>query len=208
MGYLREMAEGGYDADHIGDFHRFMVPRLCDQHGVGKSDRIVDIGAGQGHCLLPLHENGWQRLIAVDIDDFNFPLFRERPGISTLRCDIESMPLEIEDNSVGAVFCLHLIEHLSNPGNLLREAHRVLESNGRLFLVTPDWRKQYRTFWRDPTHLHPYDKESIDRLLRIHRFRPQVMSWGTAFGLGRIGAYRRFPRLGLMGADILAVATK
>ncbi len=208
MQYLRQMAEGGYSAERIGDFHRFMVPWLCGRYQVGREERVVDIGAGQGHCLLPLCESGWRCLTAVDVDDFNFSFFKEKYGISTLLCDIGNTPLQIEDNSVGAVFCFHLIEHLSNPENLLGEAYRVLRPNGKLFLVTPDWRKQYKTFWRDPTHVHPYDKESIDRLLRIYRFQPEIWSWGTAFGLGRISVYQRIPRLGLIGADILAVGIK
>ena len=208
MKYLQEMAEHGYDAEHISDFHRFMVPLLCERYHIGKSERIVDSGAGQGHCLLPLRQSGWLNLTAVDVDDFNFVFFKERHGISTLLCDIESVQLQIEDNSAGAVFCFHLIEHLRNPGNLLSEAHRVLKPNGKLFMVTPDWRKQYKTFWRDPTHIHPYDKESINRMLKMHRFQSEVWSWGTACGLGRIRAYRHFPWLGLIGVDILAVGTK
>lgn len=206
--YLREMAELGYNPEHIGPFHAHMVPWLASAHDIGKHENIVDIGAGQGHCLLPLQKSGWRSLTAIDIDPYNFQLFSERYGINTLRCDASVEPLAIPDESVGAVFCFHLIEHMATPRHLLHEIHRVLKRRAKFFLVTPDWRKQYKTFWRDPTHVHPYDKESISRLLRMHGFEVAVYSWGTAFGLGRLMAYRYAPRLGLIGQDILVVATK
>jgi hypothetical protein len=82
----------------------------------------------------------------------------------------------------------------------------VLGKSRAIALVTPDWRKQYKTFWRDPTHVHPYDRESIARLLRMHGFRHvQTCAWGSAYGLGRMGAYRLLPRLGLIGRDLLSI---
>jgi 2-polyprenyl-3-methyl-5-hydroxy-6-metoxy-1,4-benzoquinol methylase len=208
MDYLREMAEQGYNPENIRPFHEFMIPRLLSLNNVPKEEKVVDIGAGQGHCLIPLYQNGWKNLVAVDADDYNFTLFQQNYGMSTLHCDIASQALKQENGSVGAVICFHLIEHLPKPDNLLSEAYRVLRKEGKLFLVTPDWRKQYKTFWRDPTHIHPYDKESIARLLRIHNFKPEVHSWGSAYGLGRLQAYRWIPRLGMIGQDLLVVGTK
>jgi len=207
MTYLKEMAESGYNFREIDDFHTFMIPWLLSENGVGPQDIVVDIGAGQGHCLIPLQEKGYRNLIAVDHDRFNFEVFKKL-DILPLYCNIEIEPLNIEDNSVDAVLCFHLIEHLNTPANLLSEAHRILKCGKKIFFVTPDWIKQYKTFWRDPTHKHPYDKESIERLLRIYEFDPIVSSWNARFGLGRLKVYRRFPRLGMIGMDILAIGKK
>lgn len=208
MNYLREMAEGGYHPEAIGTFHNVMVPWLAAHFEIGKSDAIVDIGAGQGHCLIPLHNAGYSRLIAVDVDDYNFAHFNQKYGIQTIKRDVSEGPLDIESGTVAAVYCFHLIEHLPTPTNLLTEAYRILRSGGKLFLVTPDWRKQWRTFYRDPTHIRPYDKEALMRLLQAHSFHATVSSWGTAYGLGRLKAYKLFPRLALMGRDILVVGEK
>jgi SAM-dependent methyltransferase len=106
------------------------------------------------------------------------------------------------------LLAFHLIEHLRDAGNLLREARRVLTRQGVLAIVTPDWRKQYKSFWRDPTHLRPYDKESMMRLLRMHGFSASVRSWNPRWGLARIRAYRLLPQLGMVGTEILALGTK
>jgi SAM-dependent methyltransferase len=208
VSYLKQMAEQGYTPHAIGPFHEFMIPWLLRAHHIPTDTPVIDIGAGQGHALLPLHRNGWHNLIAVDIEDVNFPLFEREYGIRTVRCDIGTDALPLEAESAGAVICLHLIEHLRDASNLLREVHRVLRPGGKAFLVTPDWRKQYKTFWRDPTHVHPYDKESLLRLLQMHGFNAAVTSWNAAWGLGRLRAYRWFPFLGMIGTEMIAIAER
>jgi len=206
--YLSEMADGGYDPDAVGSFHEHMVPSLLHENGVKTSEVVLDIGAGQGHGLIPLRNAGFENLIALDRDAFNLERFENEFGFRTLRCDAESDAFELDDASVDAAICFHLIEHLWDPSNFLSELHRVLRPGGQFFLVTPDWRKQYKTFFRDPTHVRPYDKVSLGRLLRMHGFEASLFSWGSAFGLGRLGAYRHFFKLGLIGRDLLAVGTR
>lgn len=199
------MAEQGYNPDSIGPFYRIMLPWLLYSNGVRTDEAVLDIGAGQGHGLLPLHSAGWHRLIALDRDGENFDLFHGRYGMETVLCDIGKERIALPDGQVGAIFCFHLIEHLIDPTNLLSETRRVLKRGGKLFLVSPDWRKQVKTFWRDPTHVHPYDKISIARLLRMHDYRCTIHSWGPRYGFGRIQAYRWVPALGMIGVDMLAV---
>lgn len=207
MEYLKEMAAGGYAPETVGAFHLHMVPSLLEMHGVAQDATVADIGAGQGHGLIPLLRAGWTDLVAVDRDPFNLERFERELGFRAVQCDVERESLALEDDEVDAVLCLHLIEHLQSPDNLLQEVRRVLRPGGKLFLVTPDWRKQMRTFYRDPTHVRPYDRVSLERLLRMHELEVETSAWGSAFGLGRLQAYRHFPRLGLIGRDLLAVAT-
>ena len=56
-----------------------------------------------------------------------------------------------------AVACFEVIEHLT-PGlglELLRHAHRLLASKGRLFVSTPNVYHPM-SFWSDSTHITPY----------------------------------------------------
>ncbi len=206
--YLQEMAESGYGPNAIGRFHRHMMPWLLRRHGVGPAETVVDLGAGQGHGLIPLYQAGWRDLVAVDREELNFPLFRTRYGMRTLRCDIAAENLALDDASADAVLCIHVIEHLAAPAALLTEAWRVLRPGRCLFVVTPDWKKTMRTFWDDPTHLHPYSRESLARALRMHGFQPTLHGWNARYGMGRLGAYRLWPRLGMIGAAVLAVGRK
>lgn len=206
--YLAEMAESGYAPDAIDLYHRRMIPWLLDRHGIPRAARIVDIGAGSGHIIIPLHEAGWTDLVAVDIDDRNFALFRDRYGVETVPWDATDGPLALPDASAQAVTCFHVIEHLPRPDNLLVEAWRVLAPGGTLFIATPDWRKCVLTFFDDPTHLRPYTKTSIRRILRQYGFEMTTHSWNTRFGLGRLKLYRWWPRTAMIGVEMLAVGRK
>ncbi len=203
------MAGGGYNPQSIGTFHKTMVPHLLSQLRAKKDELLVDIGSGQGHVVIPAVSAGYRNVAAVDISPENFELFSKDYGIRGFICDVERDPLPFADGEVSTCICFHLIEHLSSAHNLLGEIRRVLKRNGALAIVTPDWRKQFKTFWRDPTHVHPYDKQSIARLLKIHEFNDiRVYSWGPRYGLGRMRAFVLLPRLGTIGRDLLATATK
>jgi SAM-dependent methyltransferase len=68
-------------------------------------------------------------LMAVD------PSFRQQ--IDFLRGDAMRLPLP--DNSVDAVICAQVYEHVPNDVQLFREIYRVLKPGGMLFFSGPNW---------------------------------------------------------------------
>ena len=209
LNYVKEMSDSGYAIENVGSFHRVMLPFLVRRLGLLVSSSIVDIGAGSGHGLIPLWSEGFRNLKAIDKDNYNFNILFDRFGISGIHCDIQKDAIALEDNSVDLVISLHVIEHLASPDNLMREVYRVLRKGGVFAMVTPDWRKQYKNFYRDPTHIRPYDQESIVRLLKMYGYSDVFSTpWGSRWGLGRLQAYRLFPKLGLIGNDLFAQGCK
>ena len=95
-GYLKKMAESGYNVSSISYFHKVMIPYLLERYQIGKHEIVADLGAGRGHCLIPLYEKGWKNLIAVDIDDYNFELFKEKYGIKCYKVDLETESIPVE----------------------------------------------------------------------------------------------------------------
>jgi ubiquinone/menaquinone biosynthesis C-methylase UbiE len=49
--------------------------------------------------------------------------------------DIHNIPLE--DNSLDAIICSSVLEHVSDPIRAVQEMHRVLRSGGKLFVYVP-----------------------------------------------------------------------
>jgi SAM-dependent methyltransferase len=209
MSYLKEMADSGYTMESIGPFHSVMLPHLAKELSIGRTARIADIGPAQGHCVIPLHRSGYTNIDVVDRDSYNFRNFSETFGFRCHQCDVARDPLPFQSSTFDWIICFHLIEHLENPQWFLEEAYRVLKVDGVVTLVTPDWRKQFKTFWRDPTHLRPFDKQSISRAMRMARFEDvRTSSWNSRWGFGRVQAYRAFPKLGMIGEDLLAIGYK
>jgi 2-polyprenyl-3-methyl-5-hydroxy-6-metoxy-1,4-benzoquinol methylase len=91
-------------------------------------------------------------------------------GIDVGDCNLEVQRFPVESNSQDIAVCLALIEHLQDPGHFLAETHRVLKSDGRIWLSTPDIEACGARFWNDPTHVHPYTRASLRALLRMNGF--------------------------------------
>jgi SAM-dependent methyltransferase len=99
----------------------------------GAADRIIDLGCGSGRALVWNQDVGGH-LVGVDVS----PHFaREaRTGVDLLLGDLRRLPLA--DSSFTKAFSLDVLEHLSRETlvEVLREAGRVLEPGGALFIYT------------------------------------------------------------------------
>jgi len=207
--YLKEMNEQGYSSDYIDDFHRFIIPYLLSKNNINKNDSICEVGIAEGHCLISAHKAGFRNLKAIDYIDINFQRFERNYNITCNIVDLIKDNFPFDDESINAYIYFHTIEHLPDSMHALSEIYRTLKKGGVCLIATPDWEKQKNSFYDDPTHVKPYNKIGMGRLLRIMGWRDiKVNSFGTAFGLGRLKSYRFIDKTAFMGNDIIAIAKK
>ncbi|KFC65423.1 SAM-dependent methyltransferase 2, in cluster with hydroxyacylglutathione hydrolase [Devosia sp. LC5] len=95
---------------------------------------------------------------------------REGPS-HTVLCDPLEMPLT--DASIDLTIAVHMLEHVSDDEELMRELWRVTAPNGHMILVVP----RRRGIWaqRDNTPFgsgNPYSGGQLEKLLRDHSFVP------------------------------------
>ena len=64
-----------------------------------------------------------------------------------------------------------VIEHVNNSANLLTEIKRVLQTDGNLIIITPNFRFCYSTFYDDPTHIKPFTDVSIHKILSMYNYK-------------------------------------
>lgn len=206
-GYVKEMGVSGYGPGEIDEFHRVCLPYFGNTYFPKKEEPVLDLGIGSGHCALSLVDAGWKNMYGFDIDAFYKSYFEEH-GVKFATGDVQTDKLPYADNFFGAVISFHVVEHLMNGSNYIKEIKRVLKPGGVAIVVTPDWRKQYKTFYRDHTHVHPYDKESIMRFMRANGLVPEVKSFGVLRGVGRTGLWKKIPSLMFTGIDMICIAKK
>jgi SAM-dependent methyltransferase len=95
---------------------------------------------------------------------------RDAPNLTALADETE---LPLQDYSVDRILMVHGLEGSDHPGDMLREAWRVLAGGGRLLLVVPNRRSPWAQLERSPFGFgQPYSAGQLSRLLRNHSFTP------------------------------------
>jgi SAM-dependent methyltransferase len=95
---------------------------------------------------------------------------RDEPNLTALADETE---LPLQDYSVDRILMVHGMEGSDHPGDMLREAWRVLAGGGRLLLVVPNRRSFWAQSERTPFGFgQPYSAGQLSRLLRNHSFTP------------------------------------
>jgi SAM-dependent methyltransferase len=81
--------------------------------------------------------------------------------------------LPFQDYSIDRVLMVHALESSEHPGDMLREAWRVLSGGGRLMVVVPSRRSVWALTERTPLGFgQPYSSGQLSRLLRSTSFTP------------------------------------
>ena len=68
--------------------------------------------------------------------------------------------LAYADSVVDEILLDNVIEHIQSVPDVMREAHRLLKSGGKIHIYTPHYTSH--SSWRDPTHVHHLSFFSFD----------------------------------------------
>ena len=125
--------------------------------------RILDVGAGRGEFLAAASAAGF-RAEGLDSDRKAVAAATES-GLRVVLADAHDFLLT-HPGEFDGIFCSHLIEHLSprDAKRLIAAAASALTPEGVLCVVTPNpgsLATITHEFWRDPSHVRPYDLEAI-----------------------------------------------
>ncbi|MGH1369857.1 MAG: class I SAM-dependent methyltransferase [Maritimibacter sp.] len=98
--------------------------------------RVLDIGTGAGHAARSFQKAGWD----VTATGFNTEAYLDEPLPEEIKlvsnvdiCDAH----EFEDGCFDAIWCAHVLEHVSDTGRALAELRRLLSDDGWLFISVP-----------------------------------------------------------------------
>jgi SAM-dependent methyltransferase len=144
------------------------------------SDTVVEFGVGLGWNLALLQ---CARRIGTDLEKFLPEALK--PAVEFL-----SSSMVITSDSADVVICHHVLEHVENPPEMLREAHRVLKPNGQLLVFVPfEKEKRYRSFDPDEPnhHLYSWNVQTLGNLVDSQGFVLQKCELGE-FGYDRFAA--------------------
>ncbi|MFY0596365.1 MAG: class I SAM-dependent methyltransferase [Cognatishimia sp.] len=147
--------------------------------GTAKPLKILDIGIGTGEMSSALlrHLGRDVELTGVDISRSMLEIAEERlrNECSSLRLQqADACRLPFADNSRDLIVCGHVVEHLCEPTNALREMLRVLRPGGQLLICITR---------------NSVAGALIQLMWRTHRASPKTaMNWLMTSGFERVEA--------------------
>lgn len=124
------------------------------------TDKILDIGCGDGYYLFLLSNLGNFDLVGIDRD--RKALFAARNQVNNkkiklIQGDILKLPFQKE--TFNKIILSEVLEHLEDDGKALREIARVIKKKGILVITVPHW--NFPFFWDPVNYL-------LQRLLKTH----------------------------------------
>ena len=125
---------------------------------------ILDIGAGTGDFLSVAKNNGWHT-IGVEPSE-KAKAIAKKKGVSFVEDTSE-----LGDHSFDVISMWHVLEHVPNLENQIKELKRLLKPSGTLLIAVPNFKsfdaKHYGKFWAAydvPIHFWHFSKTAIKML--------------------------------------------
>jgi len=167
----------------------------------GKAAKALEIGCGSGGYLQRLLGEGW------DVEGIEFadePARRCRQlGFRVHTTGIEDVALP--PNAYDLVVAWTVIEHLHDPGAVLRKMRDLLKPGGTMMISVPNidsWELwafgRYNFILNEPTHLQHFSVDAISRLLVSSGFEIESVDYqNNVYNIvGSVGLWlrNRFPK--------------
>ena len=126
--------------------------------------KILDIGAGVGDFLSVCKNDGWQT-IGIEPSDKAKAIALNK-GVSF----VENLS-ELESNSFDIITMWHVLEHVPDLENQIKELKRLIKPTGTVIIAVPNFKSydasHYGVFWAAydiPIHLWHFSKTAIQKL--------------------------------------------
>ena len=106
---------------------------------IPRSSKFLDVGCGAGYAMKKANEDLDCDCIRIDPNPGGHGVGRyNSDSTSGLRIiKGESAPFPFDDNSFDVIYCSHVLEHVKDEVQSLREMKRVLKANGTLIIGMP-----------------------------------------------------------------------
>ena len=132
---------------------------------------LCDVGCGPGFLLSAINH---KQLFGIEND--KSAILKASKYAKIFDIDLNKS-FNLKQN-IDVVVCYHVIEHIKNPKNFIKNLKKIIKKNGYLIIGTPDfdsamarvYKNNYRMLY-DKTHISLFSMESLLRFLKSNRLK-------------------------------------
>jgi len=199
------LRNGGCYKCNSSDRERLIYTYLVNKIGLlnqPKNIRILHL-APEKNLSRILNNHGFKNYVCGDLftEGYTYPEYVQNMNV---------LNIPLENNYFDLIICNHLLEHVPNDIDAMKELFRVLKHNGKAILQVPISKNSKKTFEdfsvTDPKdreivfgqfdHLRIYGQDYIDRLTSV------------GFIVERTNISQEFPKYGLAKDEDIFIANK
>jgi SAM-dependent methyltransferase len=155
---------------------------------IKNTDRLFDIGCGNGKFLLEARKDGWL-VIGLELSEFLAAEIKKRYGIEIIVSDF--LNYQNDNEKYNAVIIRHVLEHLPDPLQAMNKINSMLKPGGYSLIEVPDidsyelkikrfiiktgiYKKKYKESYK-PGHCNEFNREAFEFLLKKTGFKLIMM---------------------------------
>lgn len=175
---VRQLGEEShlYRVDRFGKERVSIMSRFLPKDAQVK---FLDIGCSTGFVVEAAKNHGWDAQ-GIDLNPSAIA-FGQKRGLSLQNIPLED--LKLPAGTFDAIGMFDVLEHVTNPGEIVELARRLLKPGGILFLYVPNYDSASRSMmgkdahfiW--PTHhLNYYTPATLTDFLARHNLKPEYVA--------------------------------
>lgn len=171
---------------------------------------VLDYGCGTGAFLAFMRNAGWT-VKGIEPDESARSIASSLSGQNVLSPSALS---DFSSNSCDAITLWHVLEHVHNVGEVLKQFQRILSGKGILVIAVPNHlsfdARYYGAHWAAydvPRHLHHFNPATISMLLKKSGFelistRPM---WFDSFYVSMLSEKYKGGKMGFISAIMIGL---
>ena len=124
--------------ERIADFKRLKFIKEAIKTAVPEGGEVLDVGCGNGLISRSLGEQGFL-VTGIDVSEKAIAKAKQVNVLPNVKFEvIDAEQLVADKKRFHAVICSEVLEHLDDPGKLLKVLHQTLLNNGVLIVTVPN----------------------------------------------------------------------
>jgi 2-polyprenyl-3-methyl-5-hydroxy-6-metoxy-1,4-benzoquinol methylase len=156
---------------------------------------VLDIGCGLGEVLANFKENNW-KCKGIELNKEAYDYCRKKWKIDVINTPIEDWKTE---EKFDAIMMWGVLEHLTNPVEVLKKADALLKRGGMIFIEVPYADSFLINYYRDNDYL------KIDRIVDGDKHLMLFSKKSIEFILSKIGTNYRIEEIKTLGLDFVSI---